>query len=137
MDTRLYSTDKGQVIRKIPDNEFIIEFGNISWRLTAFQFRLLRDFVLRIDGDYYERINRDSFYRRKIRIPVKGTNLSILLYQEELGDLKELLSGVPDDFMEDDSLFDSLYKLSEDAYDRYEEISSARLVQLPVRLHLN
>jgi len=26
MDTRFYSTDKGQVIRKIPKNEFIIDF---------------------------------------------------------------------------------------------------------------
>ncbi len=137
MDTRLYSTDKGQVIRKIPENEFILEFGNLSWRLSLFQFKMLISFIKRIDGEYYEDLNKSSFYRRKIRIPIKGTNLSILLNQEELQDLKKLLDGIPKAHLAQDDLFDNLYNISENRYDRPDYFHKGKLIDVPIQFHLN
>ena len=137
MDTRLYSTDKGQIIRKIPENEFIIEFGNLSWRLSLFQFKMLINFINRIDGDYYEELNKSSLYRRKIRIPIKGTNLSILLNQEELKDLQTLLDGIPTAHLAKDDLFDNLYQISENRYDRPDHFHKGKLIDIPIHFHLN
>lgn len=137
MDARIYSTGNGQVIRKIPENEILIEFGNISWRLSMFQFRLMQDFINRIDGNYFEEINKDSYYRRKIRIPIKNTNLSILLNIEELEDLRELINGIPDIFLEQYDLFDDLYKIAEDFYDKFESITKAYLTKVKFDYHLN
>lgn len=137
MNAKLYSTKYGQIIRKIPENEFIIEFGNLSWKLTLYQFRMMKDFIKRIDGEFYETLNKDSFYRRKIRIPIKSTNLSILLNQNELHDLKLLLEGIPDEILEQEDLFDQLYKTAENQYDRLDDFPSSQLIHVPMKFHLN
>lgn len=137
MNAKLYSTKYGQIIRKIPENEFIIEFGNLSWKLTLYQFRMMKNFIKRLDGQFYEELNKDSFYRRKIRIPIKTTNLSILLNQDELLDLKTLLEGIPDEVLEKDDLFDQLYKTAENQYDRLDDFPSSQLIHVPMKFHLN
>jgi hypothetical protein len=138
MNTRIYSTDKGQVVRRVPDNDIIIEFGNLSWKLSFLQFSMLKKFVLRIDGEYYENLNENSFYRRKIRIPVKGTNLSILLNLEELEDLKELFAGIPENALKEDDIFAALYDITENRFDRQEkQLESAKLVHPSFKYFLN
>jgi hypothetical protein len=121
MNTKIYSTEKGQVIRRIPDNDIIIEFGNLSWKLSILQLNMLKSFAKEIDGDYYAKINKNSFYRRKIRMPIHGTNLSILLSTDELEDFKKLLSGIPDNILEEEDIYDILYHIIHNHYDRLEE----------------
>ncbi len=121
MNTRIYSTDKGQVIRRIPDNDIIIEFGNLSWKLSILQLKMLKSFAKKIDGDYYEKINQNSFYRRKIRMPIHDTNLSIVLSANELEDFKKLLSGVPDNILEKEDIHDILYHITQNHYDRLDK----------------
>jgi len=138
MNTRIYSTDKGQVVRSVPDNDIIIEFGNLSWKLSLLQFSMLKKFVLSIDGEYYENLNENSFYRRKIRIPIKGTNLSILLSLEDLEDLKKLFSGIPDNALKEDDIFTALYDITENRYDiQDKQLTSAKLVHPFVKYFLN
>jgi hypothetical protein len=137
MNSRLYNTDKGQVIRSIPDNEFIIEFGNLSWRLSIFQFRVLKKYIHDIDGNSLIKQNENSLFSRKIRIPIKKTNMSILLNEDELLDFKSLLSGVPNDIIEKDDLFEKLYQLADDRFERFERIKKARIVRFSLRTHLN
>lgn len=138
MNTRIYSTDKGQVIRRIPDNDIIIEFGNLSWKLSILQFKMLKKFAQKIDGTYYERMNKNSFYRRKIRIPVKGTNLSIVLSAEELDEFKALLNGIPDQVLEQEDIFDALHDIMENRYDRLNKnIEKASLIKPVVKYFLN
>jgi hypothetical protein len=137
MDTRLNSTNKGQILQRLPENDFIIEFGNIAWRLSFLQFQLLKKFIERIDGAYYEDLNKSSFYRRKIRIPIKTTNISILLNLEELEDLKNLLSGIPENYVEENEMLSSLFNLSEDLYDRFEIISQASIIHPSIYFNLN
>ena len=137
MDARIYSTGNGQVIRKIPENEILVEFGNISWRLTMFQFRLMQDFINKIDGKYFIEINKDSYYKRKIRIPIKNTNLSILFNLEELEDLRALIGGIPEIFLEQYDLFDDMYLMADNAYDRFENISRAIIGNIKLNYNLN
>ncbi|MDA3819854.1 MAG: hypothetical protein PF590_05275 [Candidatus Delongbacteria bacterium] len=121
MNTRIYSTDKGQVIRRIPDNDIIIEFGNLSWKLSILQLKMLKSFAKNIDGSYFKKINQNSFYRRKVRIPIHGTTLSILLSTDELEDFKALLSGIPANALEKEDIYNILYHITENHYDRPDE----------------
>ncbi|MFW5767888.1 MAG: DUF6686 family protein [Bacteroidales bacterium] len=138
MNTRIYSTDKGQIVRNVPENNIIMEFGNLSWKLSVLQFRMLRQFITKIDGDHFEKLNANSFYRRKIRIPIKGTNLSILLSTDELEDLKKLINGIPEDALNQEDIFSELYKLTNNQYDRFDaDLKNARMLSPVQKLFLN
>ncbi|MFO7878563.1 MAG: DUF6686 family protein [Bacteroidota bacterium] len=138
MNTRIYSTDKGQIVRNVPENNIIMEFGNLSWKLSVLQFRMLRQFITKIDGPHFEKMNANSFYRRKIRIPIKGTNLSILLSTDELKDLKKLVNGIPEDALNQDDIFSELYKLTDNQYDRHDaDLKNARMVNPVQKFFLN
>ena len=130
MSDKMFRTDKGQIIKKLPENEFHVEFGNVLWKLTLFQFKVLRQFIDSLDKDFFSVKNENTLMKREIRIPVNGTNLSIMLNDEELNDLRDLLFGLPDEFLFDNPVFNELYKISENSYDRFEKRDSIKIIRI-------
>ncbi len=71
---------------------FHLEFNNLLFTIKANHFKQFKNYFLNLDGDYWEKKNYKSVYRRKIMVPVNHDKLTFMLNFNELEELKELLS---------------------------------------------
>jgi len=71
-----------------------LEFGKDSAQI----------FNVALDGNEWEYKNRNSYYRRKIIIPIGHKNINILLNNEELQELKQLLSTKKQEYIIKESI---------------------------------
>lgn len=69
-----------------------VEFNNINFNFSKEEYLHFSKYINELNGDYWEKINTHSSYRRKILIPLDHRNYNLLLNKEELAELKILLS---------------------------------------------
>ena len=67
------------------------EYKNISFNFTNIQFENFVEYFSEINSDFWEVINANSYFRRKIFIPVGTKNFKIILNKTEVEEIKELL----------------------------------------------
>ncbi len=69
-----------------------LEFGNLFFRFTTEEFLYFKNYIRKTDGSYYEEMNKDIPNNRKIflRMPING--FYCCLHNEELDELKYLIS---------------------------------------------
>ncbi len=85
-------TENGQVF-KCPTCKLIhFEYKNLNFNFTNKEYLFFKNYFLKIDGDYWEITNANSYYKRKILIPAGGNNFNILLNKKELLELKDLFT---------------------------------------------
>lgn len=70
-----------------------VEFNNINFNFTEKEYRQFVRYLNELDGSYWEEKNKNSLFRRKIRIPFSGTSLCLMLNSEELSSLRSLLAS--------------------------------------------
>ena len=85
-------TINGQLFICNKCNAIHLEFGNTIWKFKGNQFEIFKEYINNINGKYFEIINKDTHYQRKIIMPIDPTNLKIALNIEELRELKMLIS---------------------------------------------
>ncbi len=86
------SSTTGQIFVCNQCRKIHLEFGNFSCDFTS--ETKLNDFLNhleQIDGQHYEELNKSSNYRRKIMIPIPGTNIKIQLTSNELDEIRNLI----------------------------------------------
>lgn len=68
-----------------------LEFGNLFFRLSETSFECFRNYVVSIDGTYYERRNRRMSCNRKIFLHLPADNVYFCVCAAELEELKRLV----------------------------------------------
>lgn len=97
MNTRTVAeSPEGQVFFCTCCQTFHLEFGNVHISLLIEQLAEFWEWLHSLDPLQIEEVNRHSQYRRKIMIPVTGTNTSFLLTARELLKLRGLLDQAID-----------------------------------------
>jgi len=70
-----------------------IEYKNIGFTFSDKEFRSFSYYFLKIEGEFWEIINLNSQFRRKIFISIGDKNFNILLYTDEVLEIKKLLKN--------------------------------------------
>lgn len=92
MNIIINKTESGQVFKCSKCNAIHIEYKNLNFNFSEKQYKHFADSILDLDGNKWERKNRNAHYRRKIIIPIGHKNVNILLNNAELQELKQLFS---------------------------------------------
>lgn len=84
-------TKNGKIFKCNHCKAIHIEFKNLNFNFGKKQFDDFTRSIEAINGEKYEKMNRNSQFERKIIIPTQQKNLNILLTSQELTELKTLL----------------------------------------------
>lgn len=87
-------TANGLVFRCSQCHKIHIEFNNLNFNFSENEYKRFTEYIHQLDGEYWAEMNAGSPYRRKIRIPIAGTPLCVMLTIEELYALRNLLEKV-------------------------------------------
>lgn len=106
MDRIIKQTSNGFISFCPKCNAYSVEFGNLFFRFTEDEFQHFRRYIASIDGEHYQKMNRNLKNARKIflRMPVKG--FYCVLHQKELEELRRLV-----DFSRTEDEINSLQEL--------------------------
>jgi hypothetical protein len=90
----LHSSKNGQIFICNRCHKIHLEFGNFTFDFS-FEVRLKNflEHLEEVDGAYYEELNRQSTYQRKIMIPVPETRMKMLFTLNELNEIRQLIRG--------------------------------------------
>ncbi|WP_430813698.1 DUF6686 family protein [Carboxylicivirga sp. RSCT41] len=91
MDKVLSQTPNGRVFICPNCEKIHVEFHNFLFSFTKEEFHYFQQCFARMDGCYYEAINADVVYSRKIIVPIGHKNASMMLNSLELKELQQLL----------------------------------------------
>lgn len=73
-------------------NKIHIGFKNLNFNFSEQEFKSFASYIKGIDGLYWECVNNETIFERKIRIATGIHTFNILLSNDELEELKALLS---------------------------------------------
>ena len=96
--TVVKKTETGQIYFCPGCNIFHMEFGNISMKFDIKGLIAFREAVSGIDVKYWEKVNKHSFYRRKIHVNTGQGAISFIFSSKEFFELKRLLNVNLDKF---------------------------------------
>ncbi|UMB61616.1 hypothetical protein MHL31_05270 [Lutibacter sp. A80] len=85
-------TENGRVFRCPTCKLIHFEYKNLNFNFTNKEYNFFVNYMLEIDGDYWEIKNANSYFKRKIFIPAGNNNFNIILNKKELIEIKKLLS---------------------------------------------
>jgi hypothetical protein len=89
--TILSETENGKIFKCDTCNKIHIEFKNFEFLFNQNEYKFFRKYFDEFDGEYWESINSNSVYERKIIVPIGHKNVRMLLSLTELEELKFLL----------------------------------------------
>nr|WP_319399072.1 DUF6686 family protein [uncultured Carboxylicivirga sp.] len=93
MEKIISQTRNGRVFLCSSCDKIHIEFYHFLFSFDEEAYCFFKDNISKIDGSYYESINADLDYRRKIIVPLGHRNVSMLLNRKELNELQSLLAS--------------------------------------------
>lgn len=88
---KINATKEGKIFYNSENEKYHIEFKNLNFIFTEVQFLNFKKYFKELDGTYYSVINRNSYYKRSLVIPLLGGTINMLLNTEELYEIRELL----------------------------------------------
>ncbi len=92
MNRIISQTENGQVFRCPKCRLIHFEYKNLNFNFTNNEYNNFANYILNLEGKYWEIKNGNTHFKRKIFIPVGKKNFNILLNNKELVELKDLLS---------------------------------------------
>ncbi len=92
MNKVLNRTTHGKVYVCSKCDKLHIEFNNFAFSFKEKEYEYFSECLNRVDGEYYESLNYNSPYSRKIIIPIGHKNVSMLLSKVELREFVQLLN---------------------------------------------
>ena len=91
----LARTENGHVFICPTCHMIHLEYKNLNYNFNDHgEYLHFANYILELDGDYWEDLNEDIIFKRKIIIPGGFYCFNILLDNEELDELKALFSGL-------------------------------------------
>lgn len=92
MNRIINQTENGQVFRCPKCRLIHFEYKNLNFNFTEKEYNHFANYILNLEGEYWEIKNGNTYFRRKIFIPAGKKNFNIILNNKELLELKELFS---------------------------------------------
>ena len=89
----LRQTENGKVIKCSTCNQFHVEFNNLHFTFNEEEFKYFRNYFLELDTQYWEAVNADTLYSRKIMVPVGHKNITAMFQSSEVIELRRLFSA--------------------------------------------
>lgn len=87
-------TENGHVFICTACDMIHFEYKNMNYNfLNEREYLHFADYFVQLNGDYWEDLNDDIHFKRKIIVPGGFPYFNILLNREELEELKELFTG--------------------------------------------
>lgn len=86
-------TENGHVFLCHACNMIHFEYKNINYNFEEEDYLHFTKYFLKLDGEHWENINEDIYFRRKIIVPGGFPTFNLLLNNEELVELKDLFKG--------------------------------------------
>ena len=84
-------TKNGKVFKCRNHGKFLIEYKNLSYTFDEEEYNFFKNYFLTLDPEKWERINAESFYKRKIHVPIGHRNFTTVFHKQEILELKRLL----------------------------------------------
>ena len=85
-------SENGQIFKCGSCQKIHVEYKNLNFNFEEKGFEHFVAYFLNLDGEYWEKRNAKNDFRRKIIVPIDHENVHVLLNNEELQELKTLLS---------------------------------------------
>lgn len=92
MNKTINQTENGKIFRCSSSNKIHIEYKNLNLNFNDKEYEFFVNYFKELDGQYWEGINSNSPYRRRIIVPIRHKNVNILLNNTELQELRKLFS---------------------------------------------
>ncbi len=86
----LSRTKNGQVYICNRCNKIHIEYSNLNFNFSQKEFKEFADYIINLNGAYWEEKNKHTPFKRKIIIPIGHKNFNVLLTLTELNEMKSL-----------------------------------------------
>ncbi|PTN07365.1 DUF6686 family protein [Mangrovibacterium marinum] len=86
-------TINGKVYRCQSCNKIHVDFKNLSFSFNKTEYRNFKEYMKKLDGDYWLQQNERQSGKPKIMIPINHRNLLLSFSKGELIELKNLLSS--------------------------------------------
>ncbi len=93
MDKIINQSKNGRVFICPNCEKIHIEFFNFLFSFSDKEYDYFKKCFERMDGRYYESVNYNIAYKRKIIVPIGHQNVSMMLNRKELEELQLLLSN--------------------------------------------
>lgn len=88
----LHNSKNGQIFICNQCRKIHLEFGNFTFDFSSqVHLKSFLEHLEVVDGAYYEELNRQSAYQRKIMIPVPETRMKLLFTLNELDEIRHLI----------------------------------------------
>jgi hypothetical protein len=71
-------------------NKYHLEYKNLQFSFNESEYRFFVDYFNKIDADYWESINKNTLYRKKIMVPIGHHNFTMMFDYVEILELREL-----------------------------------------------
>lgn len=84
-------TKHGKIFSCSACNKIHIEFNNLNFSFTEYEYNYFRNFIKNIDELYWENKNQHTPYTRKIIVPIDHNSVSTIFSCEEIRELRILL----------------------------------------------
>jgi hypothetical protein len=84
----------GKIFKCSRCSKIHIEYKNLHFTFSEVEFVFFKDFFLKLEPEKWEFINRNSFYIRKIMVPMGHKNFSALFHATEINELKEMFKNL-------------------------------------------
>ena len=92
MNKIINKTVNGNIFRCSECNKIHIEYKNLNFNFNDTEYMNFANYFLELDGKYWESVNFQTSFRKKIIVPIGHKNVNILLNNTELQELKKLFS---------------------------------------------
>ena len=89
----LSQTANGKVFKCSTCDKIHFEYKNLNFTFSKEKFVLFIKFFLEIDPEEWECLNQNSFYNRKIMVPIGNESFYAMFHAAEIYELKKLLRG--------------------------------------------
>ena len=109
MDKIISQTPHGRVFICPSCDKIHVEFHNFLFSFNQEEYNHFKQCFGRMDGQYYEAVNADIVYQRKIIVPIGHKHASMMLNRQELKELQKLLCV--DKVQKDPSIFLSVREI--------------------------
>ena len=81
-------TSNGKIFRCTTCNKLHIEYKNLNFNFAPEEFEFFKNYFLKLNAEHWENVNKNTFYKRKIMVPIGHRNFTAMFNSEEIHELK-------------------------------------------------
>ena len=92
MDIKIINETKNGRVFTCPDcDKLHIEFNNLVFNFNEREYTHFSNYIKSLNGQFWEYLNLNTYYKRKIFIPLGHKNFTLLFNNSELTEIQELV----------------------------------------------